>query len=105
MAGYIYVISKNGTNASKSPMIGTMTFKRKANEMFDGAVANAKKGGAKLGEVEQFDCPAFEQCEQPRQIIKACSGTDKAGNPIKFFLERVHVGGQLQERRAELGDA
>ena len=101
MAGYIYFGSKASANTDKSPTQFVMTFKRKANERFDAMVANAKKAGCKLGEVEEYECPAYEQCEQERQVIKTCSGTDKAGNAVKFFLERVHVGGQLEQRRAE----
>lgn len=104
MAGYIYGISKTGGSSDRSPMIDIMTFKRRASDRFDSTIVNAKKAGCKLGSIELHECPAFEQCGQVRQVIKTCSGIDKAGNPVKFFLERIHVGGQLEQRRSESSD-
>jgi hypothetical protein len=105
MAGYIYSGSRQGVAHSKggSPVLFTLTFKREAIGEFDKKLASAKKGGAKLGEVEEFECLPFEQCEEERQVMKRCTGTDKDGNPVVFYLERFHVGGQLERRRAENG--
>jgi hypothetical protein len=100
MAGYIYAVSRTPAPKDKSPIVDIITFKRDALELFDKTISNAKKAHLKLEDVVEYECPPFSECEKERQVMKKCVGEDKDGNSVAFFLERRHVGGQLEARRS-----
>ncbi len=106
MAGYIQVVSRVARPNDKggSNVLAVKTFMRKARETFDAKVKVAKSAGCKFGEVEEFELVPFEISGKERQLVSRVVGTDKEGEPVTIILERFHVGGQLEARRAENGE-
>lgn len=105
MAGYNYVMTKQGAASAKgeSPVVFFQTFKRIAIEQFETKVMNAKKAGAKLGDTEWYELVPYETSGNDRDVMAKASGKDKNGHDVVFFLERFHVGGQAAERGLNMG--